>query len=229
RRLPKEAFMFPSLWSRRTKAKRTSARHLGRHPSLRLHLERLEARFLPSGYTIIDIGPALGSGINSAAVAQVVGSANGHAYLWDSIHGMQDLGTIGADQNSQAYGVNNAGQVTGESTNSKVFYNKKTGQFSYDNTEEGFLWSSSHGMKSIGPSTFPAALNASGGIRGTDGVQAVLWPGHSNSLGTLPGGRYSTGEGINDYGQVVGWSEVLSPDGRSYDTHAFLWTPSTPG
>jgi probable HAF family extracellular repeat protein len=219
--------MFPSLWSRRTKAKRTAARHRGRHPSLRLHLERLEARFLPSGYTIIDIGPALGSGINNAAVAQVVGSANGHAYLWDSIHGMQNLGTIGADQNSQAYSVNNAGQVTGESTNSRVVYIKKTGQFSYDNSEEGFLWSSSHGMKSIGPSTFPAGINASGEISGTDGVQAVLWTGHSNGLGTLPGGRYSWGAGINDYGQVVGHSEVPLPGGN-YDIHAFLWTPSNP-
>jgi len=43
-------------------------------------------------------------------------------------------------------------------------------------------------------------------------------------LGTLPGGNYSEAVGINASGQVAGMSSV-APGGNS---HAFLWTPSTP-
>jgi hypothetical protein len=53
------------------------------------------------------------SGINNASPVQVAGSAaNGHAYLWDSIHGMQDIGPVGKETNSAAVGINNASPRT---------------------------------------------------------------------------------------------------------------------
>jgi probable HAF family extracellular repeat protein len=42
-------------------------------------------------------------------------------------------------------------------------------------------------------------------------------------LGTLPGGSFSQAQGINDSGQVVGWSFL----GGTSTTHAFLYTPGT--
>jgi probable HAF family extracellular repeat protein len=42
-------------------------------------------------------------------------------------------------------------------------------------------------------------------------------------LGTLGGGSYAVAFGINQHGQVTGFSESPGPGGESYD-HAFLWT-----
>lgn len=41
-------------------------------------------------------------------------------------------------------------------------------------------------------------------------------------LGTLPGGNYSAGVGINDRGNVVGTSDFANSKGL---VHAFLWRP----
>jgi probable HAF family extracellular repeat protein len=55
------------------------------------------------------------------------------------------------------------------------------------------------------------------------GVHAFLWQnGVMTDLGTLPGGSYSFANGINDKGQVVGYSDT-----QTGDTHAFLWQNGT--
>ena len=82
-------------------------------------------------------------GINNNG--QVVGEStinNGyHAFLWDSVHGMQDLGTLGsysyAGSYSVAFGINDQGQVVGESITNSGHY-------------EAFLWDSAHGMQGLG-------------------------------------------------------------------------------
>jgi probable HAF family extracellular repeat protein len=187
-----------------------------------------------SGYTITNIGPIAYSdpqgmgpgynGINNAPVVQVVGqNANNHAYLWDSVHGMQDLGTLGKDADSGAAGINDSGQVVGTSY-TETFNN----QFGYPviTSQNAFLWSSAGGMKSIGSGDRASGINSSGEVVGTLGesrnnTQAALWSGgHWTGLGSLDGGK-SYGYGINDYGQVV-----ANENGTSYD---FLWTPNTPG
>src|SRR3989442_9374451 len=67
-----------------------------------------------SSYRAISL-PLFPRGINAAG--QVVGGANTasghtHAFLWDAVNGMKDLGTLGAGYSS-AHGINTAGQVVG--------------------------------------------------------------------------------------------------------------------
>jgi probable HAF family extracellular repeat protein len=193
----------------------------------RLAVEPLEDRCLLSSYSITDIGPITAltsyvapanplSGINNASTVQVAGEgANGVAYVWDSIHGMQDIGTVGKETNSKAVSINNAGQVVGVSWS---YVRNRT-------IEDGFSWTSSSGMRSLGSSFFPVGINSSGEITGDTGAQAALWNGNRRiQLGILPGGTMSAALGINDYGQVVGYSQN---DTNSF-WHGFLWTPSSP-
>ena len=203
-------------------------------PPRRLCLEPLEDRSLPSGYTITDIGVVRSvSGINNASVVQVVGSnAKDHAFVWDSIHGMQDLGTIGSDPSSWATGISNAGQVIGSSETVTEKFQKKTGYPYFVVTETGFLWTSSQGMKNLGQSAYPTGINASGEVGGSVAPSnqssltqaAVLKSNKWTQLDTLPGGKSSSGRGVNDYGQLVGDGNLCSGSTRRY---AFLWTPSS--
>jgi probable HAF family extracellular repeat protein len=203
---------------------------------IRLAVEPLEDRCLPSSYSITDIGPITAltsyvapanplSGINNASTVQVAGEgANALAYVWDSIHGLQDIGTVGKETNSKAVSINNAGQVVGVSWS--YIRHDKHGVIYYTTIEDGFSWTSSSGMTSLG-NAFPVGINSSGQIAGNTGSseEASLWDGKKwIQLGILPGGTYSAALGINDYGQVVGYSEN---DNSSF-FHGFLWTPSSP-
>jgi probable HAF family extracellular repeat protein len=88
-----------------------------------------------------DLGGSLG-GNNTGATAisesgEAVGSANlpgetmEHATLWKRVGQMTDLGTVGTDPCSIAFGVNNKGQVVGDSSPSDCV--------SF-NTSRAFLW-----------------------------------------------------------------------------------------
>jgi probable HAF family extracellular repeat protein len=201
----------------------------------RLAVEPLEDRCLLSSYNITDIGPidtptgsgiprVPSSGINNASTVQVAGlGANDLAYLWDSIHGMHDIGTVGKEMNSAAFSINNAGQVVGLSWTDFTYV--KNGKIYQKFAEDGFLWTSSRGMRSLGPS-IPTGINSSGEITGDNGAEAALWGGGHQwiQLGILPGGNASHAIGINDYGQVVGYSD----NGNSSFYRGFLWTPSSP-
>jgi probable HAF family extracellular repeat protein len=207
-----------------------------------LVVEVLEDRWLPSSYTITDIGPIapfddsrLGSssGINNAAVVQVVGTTtNSHPYLWDSVHGMQDLGTVGNDQQGGAAGVNDAGQVVGGSYTITIKQAQKGGpSYTTITSQHAFLWTSAQGMQDLGSNDAASGINASGEVSGGAGggsnAQAALWHGSWTKLGTL-GGPASGGSEINSFGQVVGGADIAAPTGY-HITHAFLWTPSTAG
>jgi probable HAF family extracellular repeat protein len=223
-------------------------------------LEGLEDRCLPSSYSITPIGAIHGSspdgsalpesmgpvsGINNAPVVAVVGEgANDHAYLWDSSHGMQDLGTLNLGGNasknttsqsySSAISVNNAGQVVGTSTTvtTSTRYDRKYGGYGgypSTTTEAGFLWTSSSGMTSLGLNSGPAGVNSSGQIAGNAGSpeEASLRNGTAwLPLGILPGSTYSGAYGMNDDGQVVGSSQIVNNTENL--PHGFLWTPSSP-
>ena len=198
--------------------------HLGHEPRRSRHqprpllLEQLEERCLLS-YTITDLGTLPGAveshalGINGSG--QVVGysyfsAGFGHAFIWDSSNGMQDLGTLGGDH-TIAYVINDAGQVVGHS------------RLPDDNSSHAFLWDSSNGMQDLGtlggPSSEAHGINASGQVVGSSN-HAFLWESNTgmHDLGTL-GYNDSEAFGINDSGHVVGWS--TTPMG--YPGHAFVW------
>jgi probable HAF family extracellular repeat protein len=204
-------------------------------------IEVLEDRCLLSSYNVTEItaygggyppptyrqGPV--SAINNASVTQVAGTALARpgAYVWDSIHGLQQLGTVNNEAQSGSISINDAGQVVGYSSTTTEKYDKKTGFIYYTTKEDGFLWSSSAGMKSLASNVYPVGINNFGEIAGNPTViqQALLWNGKQwIQLGILPGGTTSQAFGINDYGQVVG----LSRNGNSSFYEGFLWTPSSP-
>jgi probable HAF family extracellular repeat protein len=141
-----------------------------------------------------------------------------HAFLWDPVTGMRDLGTLGGP-NSSGSGVNDNGQVTGWGIVGTVTY--------------AFLWDPVTGMRDLGTLggilSFSSGINASGQVTGfsetADGLgHAFLWDGMSMfDLNDLidPGLGWTLidGRGINDTGQITG-AGVIGGQG-----HAFLLTP----
>jgi probable HAF family extracellular repeat protein len=146
-----------------------------------------------------------------------------HAFIWSQATGMQDLGVLG--NGSMANGINNNGQVVGESN----------GGFG------SFFWSESTG--SINLKTFGANrriyaydINSSGQIVGYgspapgSGDRAVLWNNYDSApvdLNTLypdamaNGWILSEATGINDKGEITGWMRQANGS----DLHAFVLNP----
>jgi probable HAF family extracellular repeat protein len=199
----------------------------------RLRLEPLEERCLLS-YSITDLGTLAGNaasgalGINNAG--QVVGESGKyygdglpgdpdsmrHAFLWDPINGIQDLGTLGGAI-SCALGIDDGGQVVGWA-------------WTAEPQQHAFLWDSSNGMQDLGTlaggnDSTARGVNVPGQVVGDSNLpgisyHAFLWDSSNGiqDLGTLPGGLLSEASAINASGQVVGFS--------AYPTHAFLWDSS---
>ena len=161
-------------------------------------------------------GDINGSG-QVAGYSDVVGSSPWHAVLWadDTI---TDLGTLPGTSRSIAKGINDNGQIVGDSY---VKSSKYLG-FIY---EDGVM----SGIGSLGFSpdwTIALAISNNGQIVGysktTDGHNHafVYEDGIITDLGTL-GGNTSEAWGINDAGMIVGWAETAEGD-----VHAVLWMPS---
>jgi probable HAF family extracellular repeat protein len=144
--------------------------------------------------------------INDAGV--VVGSANaggtdqGHAVIWKG-GGVQDLGTLSPGGSSEAYGVNNLGQVVGWSYTTDAL----TGV-------HGFLYTPGSGLVDVTPGSdtgYALDINDAGQVTGYKtafgGYHAYRWQaGSSLDLGALPGFADSFGWAINRFGAVVGSS-----------------------
>jgi probable HAF family extracellular repeat protein len=131
--------------------------------------------------------------------------------------GMVDLGTLGGDA-SEAYGVNNAGQVVGAADD-------ENGDW------YAFIWEDEQmnplgALNDEGTHNEAQAVNEAGMIAGVSSVEfatnrAALWTdGTPANLGTL-GGDDSEAFGLNGAGQVVGASGT--GDGR---LSAFIWLPT---
>jgi probable HAF family extracellular repeat protein len=227
--------------NRRRAPRRSAAR--GRR-NLFPGLECLEGRSLLS-YTITDLGTLGGPsseafGLNNNG--QVVGewqtgraAADGvpitHGFIWDSAHGMRDLGPLGGDQSSVAVAINDAGEVAGTSSTAPVKVRVPGGMRDdyYVVTDHAVAWGSTRKAQGLGDGS-ASGINGDGEVVGTSGGNATLWSGGvATNLGTLGGIAPSTlparALGINAAGHVVG----TAPSKDSYgDGLAFLWTPTTP-
>lgn len=148
---------------------------------------------------------------------QVVGSylagGSDRAFSWTAQTGFVDLGTLGG-ASSRAFGVNNRGQVVGES-------------FTASQDRSAFLWTKETGMIDLGGEFSSAhGINDQGEIVGTSSGRVALWNTHGVLVdlgglgedGGIPAG--GIGMDINELSQIVGISVSRNVD------RAFLWTPS---
>jgi len=132
-------------------------------------------------------------------------------------YSVTDLGTFLGGTVSQGYGINVLGQVAGYA------------RFA-DFNAHGFFWSQPTGLLDLGsipPQTnfsVGQAINSFSDVAGYSYYDrsfnqlAVLWShGTVRDLGTLPGGSYSQANGINDLGEVTGYSNGAG------QPHAVLW------
>jgi len=191
---------------------------------------------------IIDLG-TLGSGDDASFAYDlnnhdaVVGTSfvtggGQHAFLWTRRGGMRDLGALD-NMASEAFGINDAGQVTGFT------------HIIVQATSRAFLWTARRGMVALeapdlGPPDHLADghgwdNNAHGEIAG-DASFPDPYFGHRAAVWTRTGALVqvdldvepalsSLGNAINDRGDVVG-----QQDGQSFGQRAVLWrvAESTP-
>lgn len=151
-----------------------------------------------------------------------------HAFLYSNGH-MLDLGTFPSGTESEGFAVNSSGQVTGWAD---VGNAQKT---SFQ--QHAFLYSDGK-MKDLGTlpggsSSFGVGINDGWGRGRNNEVQitgysstasgfdhAFLYSdGIMEDLGTLPGGRSSIGNAVNQSGEVAGYSAISVEN-----SHAFLYS-----
>ena len=155
----------------------------------------------------VTVGPLLGLVSVRQAVAQT-------GYV------VEDLGTLPGDDSSVAWAINENGDVVGWSTGPAG--------------TRAFLYTRAGGMVALPalsnrPRSVARDINDAGVIvgsasaGGTDLGHAVLWSGGTVlDLGTLGTGFYSEAWGINNLGEVVGWSDTSGDSGLT-GVHAFLY------
>lgn len=138
----------------------------------------------------------------------------GHAFIWDEITGLQDLGVLGG-YFSSASGINDKGQVVGTT-----------------NINEGgshaFIWDSTNGMKDIGTfggnseaNSINAKAEVVGGSYDVNSIpHAFIWD-ETNGMRQLSNSLGNAGSAldINNYSQVVGVYEHPDISG----TRGFVW------
>jgi probable HAF family extracellular repeat protein len=144
----------------------------------------------------------------------IVGSANaggtdlGHAVLWTD-GSIQDLGTLGTGLYSEAWAVNNLGQVVGWS-----YMDGGNGLRGV----HGFLYSEADGLVDLTPESDTGSaldVNDAGQVTGyktaLGGYHAFRWhEGTFLDLGVLPGLAHSFGWALNALGRVTGSSTSAS-------------------
>jgi len=146
-----------------------------------------------------------------------------HAFIWDSVNGMQDLGTLGGN-NSYAIAINDGGTVTGYSD---ITGNART---------HAFVWTATGGMVDIGatvPGGGPSeglAINSAGNVGGTltrrsnNLASPAFWSAATGwqAKGRDRGDQRNYAFGINDSNQLTGQLYVFGDV-----VHAFLWDETT--
>jgi probable HAF family extracellular repeat protein len=170
-------------------------------------------------------------------ISVVYPSEQHHAVLWTDVGEMQDLGTLRG--NSQALGINNRREVVGGCSDLNDFAcpHERIGSgrnFMFDDRCVAFIWTEKYGMSQLpvlgGGAGCAHAINDRGLVVGWSytgsEVHAVVWTSKNGikDLGTLPGDNESVAYGINNLGQVVGYSSRTSEDGSYIIRHAVIWT-----
>jgi probable HAF family extracellular repeat protein len=176
--------------------------------------------------TFTDLGVMPGAGANGAtsgravnATGHVAGESVGdeeHAYRYSN-GTFTDLGTLtpfGPPQflrgSSRGYGINDAGTVVGQSTNADL---TQRHAFVYQNgvmTDLGTLG---------GDESIAYAINNAGRIVGESKTASGAWHaflyenGQMKDLGVLAGHLWSTAQGINEAGDIVGGSALRDNSG----------------
>jgi probable HAF family extracellular repeat protein len=151
------------------------------------------------------------------AMACLAGTAQaaGYTLTW--------LGDLpGGANSSHAHGINDAGQVVGESEAASG--------------TRAYIWDAAGGMRDLGDLpggqdlSLASGINNAGQVVGSSyvatGSHAFLWDavGGMQDLGDLPGGiDESLAIGINNAGQVVGAGQVLGGGWQETGGSAFLW------
>ena len=142
-----------------------------------------------------------------------------HAFIWDSVNGMKDLGTLGG-RTSVANGINDSGQVVGWSV------------LSDNKSYHTFIWTAAGGMVDLGPlpdgrSNAGYAINSSGAVvgngekSGRNQIVPFYWTASGGfvTLEETDARVNNNAWGINDDGYITGGRT----NGTSYQ--AFEWNP----
>jgi probable HAF family extracellular repeat protein len=172
---------------------------------------------LPGSPTEASVGAMSNSGQIVGYTAYIASPAwLYHAFLWDGST-LTQIGPLGGT-NSEAFGINDGGQVVGFSDTS----NGTSHAFLDSGGAMNDLGCLPGGSVSLGYHINNAGqIVGSASTNGNKHYDAFLYSaGTMNDLGNLGGGN-AEGHGVNDYGQVVGWgASAPSP----HYTHAFLYS-----
>jgi probable HAF family extracellular repeat protein len=189
-------------------------------------------------YHLTDLGsintnPQTGQTISHAAGINSAGQVTGHSYSGSSIHAarftnglVEDLGAIPGGDRSYGLGINDSGQVVGDSQYDAVNgCCRHAALFSNGTvTDLGFLpgwgnYSRAHGINQAGEVVGYSGPNNPTASPSPTRTRAFIWDATNGmrDLGTL-GGGYSKALSINNSSQVTG--KAGTPSGGD---HAFIW------
>ncbi len=156
--------------------------------------------------------------VGESETAGPPGTVMQRGFIWDSVNGMVAIPTLTGDGSNGARGINNAGQIVGQSDTA-------SGQ------THAFLFSGGAltdlGTLGTGVRSFANKINDSGEVVGqstitpggaTPPFHGFIWSATTGMLdmGTLPGDIRSIAYDINTAGQSVGYSEAATSIRRAF-------------
>jgi probable HAF family extracellular repeat protein len=194
------------------------------------HAVRAVASYPLARYVLADLGPITGddaSHFQLNAFGQIVGTSNGHPFLWQQGKS-QPLGTV-PYRIARGGGVNNAGEYDMTCYSSDGNPHAVYVQNSATHFVQGlpaYPFTIARGVNDGGLIAGSVEQNGIDPITGAQRSRPVLIVnGQARDLGTL-GGVYGDAYAVNDAGQVVGKADLPSRPGGGA-THAFVWDHGT--